>query len=60
MTRAQRESRLERQEREHKEMRDRLRDVTDNAVARLKALREAHQRHGHFSKGVYIEGRPGK
>jgi hypothetical protein len=60
MNRAQRESRLEKQERDHKDMRDRLRETTDNAVARLKALREAHQHHGHFSKGVFIEGRSGK
>lgn len=52
---AQRESRLERQAREHAEMRERLHAATLKAVTQLVQLR-AHRREGHFVNGFFVHG----
>ena len=43
-------------EREHAEMRERLRRQTDTTVACLQELRVAHRTDGHFRNGFFLRG----
>jgi hypothetical protein len=51
-----RAERLERQEKEHKAMRDTLRGKTETTVNMLTELRVAHTADGHFINGHYVTG----